>query len=158
MDQRRQDIEPVGHGRRRAANRLHRTARPDSVIAVYTHQLTKKFQYARKLHVGQEKNGSFVTPGQNAYWYGTEQLFTYKLNQKWSAGVRYEWVRDDDGSRIAGIGNVLLTDRGWDGLPGFTGSFHDLSLGLNWRPHPNVVFRPEVRWDMYDGPANANGP
>jgi hypothetical protein len=79
------------------------------------------------------------------------------LTEKWSFGLRYEWVRDNDGARVAGIGNVLLTDRGWDGLPGFAGAFNDLSLGLNWRPNKNIVLRPEVRWDWYDGPTNIGG-
>jgi hypothetical protein len=35
-----------------------------------------------------------------------------------------------------------------------TGPFQDVSLGLNYRPHPNVVLRPEVRWDWYDGLPN----
>jgi hypothetical protein len=129
----------------------------NQVFVVYTNDLTKKIQYGAQYNIGQETNGSFVTPGQNANWYGTEQLLTYKLNQKWSAGLRYEWVRDEEGSRIAGIGNLLGTDRGWRGLPGFTGSFQDVSLGLNYRPGLNWVVRPEVRWDMYDGPANPFG-
>ena len=128
-----------------------------SVIAVYTYQFTERFQYGSQYTVGIEKNGSVVHTGQDASWYGTEQLFTYKLNPKWSAGLRYEWVRDNDGSRVAGVGNALNTDRGWDGLPGCAGAYNDLSLGLNYRPHPNFVLRPEVRWDWYDGlPNSAN--
>jgi hypothetical protein len=130
----------------------------DSVFIVYTDQLTDRLQYATQIDVGQEKNGSVVTPGQNANWYGLEEVLIYKLNAKWSAGVRYEWIRDEEGSRIFGIGKVLLTDKGWDGPPGFAGSFQDVTLGLNWRPHPNVVFGPEVRWDFYDGPANPVDP
>ncbi len=128
-----------------------------SVYIVYTNQLNKKLLYASQYDIGQEKNGSFVTPGQNANWYGAEQVLIYTLNKKWSLGLRYEWVRDEEGSRIAGIGIVLLTDKGWNGQPGFTGSFHDISLGLNYRPHPNFVFRPEVRWYGYDGPRNPSG-
>lgn len=125
-----------------------------SVISVLTHQFNDRLFYGGQVTVGEESHGSFVEPGDDAQWYGMEHLLTYKLNAKWSAGLRYEWVRDEDGARIAGIGNLLGTDRGWRGLPGFTGSFQDVSLGLNWRPNPNLVFRPEVRWDWYDGPAN----
>lgn len=128
-----------------------------SVITVYTLQLTKRLMYGSQYTVGIESHGSVINRGHDASWYGTEQLFTYKLNDKWSAGLRYEWVRDNDGSRVAGIGNVLLTDRGWDGLPGCAGAYNDLSLGLNWRPRSNIVFRPEGRWDWYDGVANADG-
>ena len=125
-----------------------------SVISVFTHQFNERFQYGSQYTVGIEANGSVIHPGQDASWYGTEQLFTYKLNDTWTAGLRYEWVRDNDGSRVAGIGNLLQSDRGWSGLPGLAGAYNDLSLGLNWRPRPNIVFRPEARWDWYDGLPN----
>jgi hypothetical protein len=128
-----------------------------SAYVVFTYQLNDRLSYGSEYVVGREKGGSVVAPGDDADWYGMEHVLGLKLNQKWSAGLRYEWVRDQDGSRIAGIGNVLLTDRGWDGLPGLTGSFHDLSVGLNYRPSGNVVLRPELRWDWYAGPANAQG-
>jgi hypothetical protein len=125
-----------------------------NVISLFTYQFTDRFYYGSQYTAGIESHGSVVDPGQDASWYGTEQLFTYKLNPKWSAGFRYEWVRDNDGSRVAGIGNVLQTGRAWGGLPGMAGAYNDLSLGLNWRPHPNCVFRPEARWDWYDGQPN----
>lgn len=126
-----------------------------SVITVYTYQITDRFMYGSQYTAGIENQGSVIHRGQDASWYGTEQMFTYKLNDKWAAGLRYEWVRDNDGSRVAGIGNALLTDRGWDGKPGCAGAYNDLSLGLNWRPNANCVFRPEARWDWYDGAANS---
>ncbi len=125
-----------------------------SWINVFTYQLNECWNYAAQYTVGQELNGSTVNLGSTAHWYGTDQYLFYKLNPQWSTGLRYEWVRDEDGSRIAGIGNRPETTYGWLGKPGFTGSFHALSLGLNYRPHPNFVFRPEVRWDGYDGPTN----
>jgi hypothetical protein len=128
-----------------------------SVYLVYTHKITDRWQYASQYDVGQEKNGSVVTPGANANWYGTEQMMIYKLSEKWSAAVRYEWIRDEEGSRIAGVGNALLTDKGWDGLPGMAGSEEDITLGVNYRPNRNFVLRPEVRWDFYNGLPNAAG-
>lgn len=130
----------------------------DNVIMVYTHQFTERLLSATQVTVGRENDGSVIAPGHDDTWYGFEQVFTYKLhNPKWSAGVRYEWVRDNEGSRVAGIGNILGTGRGWTGIPGFVGAFSDLSLGLNYRPHPNLVFRPEFRWDWYDGQPNGQG-
>jgi hypothetical protein len=126
-----------------------------NVITVYTYQITERFMYGSQYTAGIENHGSVVHPGDDASWYGTEQMFTYKLNDKWATGLRYEWVRDNDGSRVAGIGNALLTDKGWDGQPGCAGAYNDLSLGLNWRPNANCVLRPEARWDWYDGAANA---
>jgi len=128
-----------------------------SVILVLTHQFNERFGSGTQVTVGAEQDGSAVNPGQNDTWYGFEEILTYKLNPKWSAGIRFEWVQDNQGSRIAGIGNILGTDKGWDGLPGFAGSFSDLTLGLNYRPHPNFALRPEVRWDWYDGPPNPAG-
>jgi hypothetical protein len=126
----------------------------DTVYFVFTYQLTKKLLYASQYDVGQEEHGSVVTPGRSADYYGMEHVFIRKLNDCWSLGLRYEWVRDEEGSRIAGIGGAIGSDKGWGGSPGFAGSFHDLSLGLNYRPHPNLVLRPEVRWDWYDGSRN----
>ena len=128
-----------------------------NVIAVYTLQFTERLMYGSQYTAGIEEQGSVVNPGTDASWYGTEQMFTYKLNDKWSAGLRYEWVRDNDGSRVAGVGNVLLTDGGWNGLPGCAGAYNDLSLGLNWRPHANLALRPEARWDWSNGSPNAAG-
>ena len=125
-----------------------------TVYMVATRQLNDKLRYGSEYIIGQEKNGSVVSPGQNALWYGLEQVLIRQLNDRWSVGARFEWVRDEDGSRIAGIGNVLGTDKGWLGQPGFAGSWYDVSLGLNYRPHPNIVFRPEVRWDWYHGVPN----
>jgi len=127
----------------------------NSVIAVYTLKISDRLSYGSQYTAGIENDGSVARPGRDASWYGTEQLFTYKLTDRWSAGLRYEWVRDNDGSRIFGIGNVLGTNKGWLGLPGMAGAYNDVSLGLNWRPNPNMVFRPEVRWDWYDGKPNA---
>lgn len=128
-----------------------------SVYTVLVHQLNEKLTYAGQVTAGRESEGSFIRPGEDAQWYGMEHVLIRTFHPKWSAGVRYEWVRDEDGARIAGIGGLLGTDRGWRGLPGFSGSFHEFSLGLNWRPHPNAVLRPEIRWDWYDGPANPFG-
>jgi len=128
-----------------------------TVITVFTYKLTERLEYGSQYTVGNERNGSVIRPGQNAAWYGTEQMFTYKLDAKWSLGLRYEWVRDNDGSRVAGIGTALESDRGWSGKPGMAGAYNDLSLGLNWRPNRNVTLRPEVRWDWYDGRPNTDG-
>ena len=52
----------------------------------------------------------------------------YKINDCWKFGVRAEW---------------------WDnqGLPDELG---EITAGLNFRPHANLVVRPEVRWDWFE--------
>ena len=55
---------------------------------------------------------------------------------------------------MAGVGNVIGSDKRWRGAPGFAGNFYELTAGVNWRPHANFVFRPEIRYDWYDGTTN----
>jgi hypothetical protein len=128
-----------------------------SYFLVFTHQLNERILYAVQHTLGFEDDGSVQSPGQDAQWYGLAQWLFYKLNPKWSVGARFEWMRDDDGARIFGIGNILGSNKGWLGAPGFAGDFYNMSLGLNWRPNPNMIFRPEVRWDWYEGTRNIAG-
>lgn len=94
---------------------------------------------------------------QDAEWYSLTSYLIYGINDRWDAAVRYEWFRDDDGYRVAGLGtNPLTPDLGVT-RGGFAGDFQDISLGLHYKPHPNITFRPEVRWDWYDGLSNAAG-
>ena len=74
----------------------------------------------------------------------------YDINCCWTAGLRCEWFRDDDGTRVAGLDAANRTNAG-----GFAGDFYEISLGLNYKPDDNWVFRPEVRWDWYSGPDGA---
>jgi hypothetical protein len=91
--------------------------------------------------------------GETAEWYGITQYMHYTINSKWKASGRFEWFRDDDGARVAGPPPAAGI-RAWPGAPGFAGDFYELTLGLNWRPHPNVLVRPECRWDWYEGTRN----
>ncbi len=59
----------------------------------------------------------------------------YQFNERWTAGLRCEWLRDPTlpGSYVGGADEVV-----------------DVTVGLNYRPAANVVVRPEVRWDDYE--------
>jgi hypothetical protein len=118
-------------------------------------QISDRFLYVLQHDLGVEDDGDPRT-GSDAQWYSLAQYFIYTLNTQWSAGLRFEWFRDEDGARVAGVGN-LTPGHGWDALPGFAGDFYELSLGVNWRPTPNMVLRPELRWDWYDGSTNLQG-
>ena len=89
-------------------------------------------------------------------WYGVNQYLFYTINDCWKAGTRVEWFRDDDGVRVGGIrpGNPLPV-AGVE--PGFAGDFWEVTAGLNYSPHANFTFRPEVRYDWYDGPQSPSG-
>ena len=93
-------------------------------------------------------------PVQDAEWYGVNQYLFYQFNCCWSAGMRFEWFRDDDGTRVTGIGDGNAIQ----GLF-FEGHFYEVAWGLNWKPNDNVVVRPELRYDWFDGaglPYDAN--
>ena len=104
--------------------------------------------------MGGEPGTSERHPGGYADWYGLAQYLIYTINPKWSVGTRVEWFRDDDGARVAGVGNL---NNGWDALPGFVGTFTEWTTGLNYRPAPNFVIRPEIRCDWYSGTPNIQG-
>ncbi len=119
---------------------------------VYQWKFAPKWEYVFQNDYGVENNVQ-VLGGKTANWYGISQYLFYQLNDQWRAGMRVECFRDEDGVRVAGIGN-LPDARGWDGKPGFAGTFTELTFGLNWIPKPNFRVRPELRWDWYSGTRN----
>ena len=120
---------------------------------VAQHQLTENLRAVLVHNLGIENQA--LPGGEDAEWYGLNSYLLYKLNACWSANVRAEWLRDDDGVRIAGPGNIPGV-RAFDGR-GFAGNFYETTLGLKGQLTPNLVMRPEVRWDWYDGPAGPTG-
>ena len=120
-----------------------------------THKINDRWTYSLEHDLGFEDNGNPRT-AQDATWYGLINYLTYQINTKWAAGMRAEWFRDEDGARVAGLGN-LPNMRGWGGGPGFCGDFTELTMGLNWRPNANILVRPEARWDWYDGTTDVHG-
>lgn len=124
----------------------------------YLHSLVFKFQATEKLLYVLQNDLGYATGAagfSDAQWYGINQYLLLALDEHWSAGLRVEWFRDDDGTRVLGLGN--LDARGWEGLPGFSGNFSELSVGLNWKPKANILLRPELRWDWYSGSRNLGG-
>jgi hypothetical protein len=124
---------------------------------VLTHKFAEKWEYVLQHNLGNINNNNprgLFGAGRigDEEWYGLNQYLFYTINKKWKAGVRVEWMRDDDGGKLLGVGN--LVNRGWTGGPGYAGDFWNITAGVNWSPHPNLRFRPEIRWDWYDGPAN----
>ncbi len=123
---------------------------------VFQHQFTERFRYVAVHNLGYEDDAVPTSHGlQDAEWYGLNQYFLYQLNPQWSLNLRFEWLRDDDGARVAGPGNIPGI-RAWNRF-GFAGNFYELTCGVSWRPTPNWVVRPEIRWDWYDGPAGPRG-
>jgi hypothetical protein len=66
--------------------------------------------------------------------FGINQYLIYSLNDCWGVGARYEWYNNE------GIYTAF----------GDETDIHALTAGVNYRPHANVIVRPEIRWDWVD--------
>ena len=91
--------------------------------------LTKKLTYVFQTDWGGNSGGAVVDQ-----WYGINNYLLYTINPCWAAGLRFEWYHDDDGTHQLEAGD-----------------YYGLTCGVNWKPRPNVRFRPELRYDWYDG-------
>jgi hypothetical protein len=107
----------------------------------------------RLQHVLQYDHGiQSLATGGTSEWYGLNQYLFYKLNDCWRVGLRGEWFRDDDGTRVTGL-------RAGNSTPGgHAGNFYQLTAGLNWSPTKNLMLRPECRWDGFGGTNAVAGP
>jgi hypothetical protein len=61
--------------------------------------------------------------------YGVTNYLFYNLNDCWGVGGRFEWWKS----------NVVT---------GETNSFYEVTGGINYRAHANLVVRPEIRYDF----------
>ena len=118
---------------------------------VIKHRINEKLRYIFQHDLGYEDDGAVT---RDAQWYGIVNYLLYDLNPCWSFGLRYEWFNDDDGTRVTGANGAGGAPRGI-ALAGVPTNWQELSLGLNWSPHDNVVFRSECRWD-FAKPHNLN--
>jgi hypothetical protein len=62
-------------------------------------------------------------------------------------GGRVEWVRDEEGTRVG------LNQPDNPNKPPLPGNFVSFTVGPNYSPSPNLIVRPELRYDTYDGAA-----
>jgi hypothetical protein len=102
----------------------------------YSHSIVMTYDFRDKwtyvLQSDLIDNDVFLTGGQSTQdVFGVNQYLMYQLNDCWAMGVRGEWYKDP---RIGA---------------GAAGEVTAVTVGANWRPHANVVFRPEVRWEDY---------
>jgi hypothetical protein len=118
---------------------------------VWTRNFTSRFSYVLQHDLGNQ-NDAQTARGGGAQWFGINQYLFYKLNCCWTAGMRMEWFRDDDGFVV----NTTRPGNADDGAS-FPGDFYEITLGLNYKPNGNFAIRPEVRWDWYNGQPNASG-
>jgi hypothetical protein len=104
---------------------------------VYQQKLGESFQYVCQYDFGyEERSDIFQLPP--AKWNGLGQYLFYTINEKWRAGMRFEWFRDESGIRVP------------RGVP--NGDYYELTAGLNWLPSSRVSVRPEIRYDWVGTP------
>lgn len=99
------------------------------------HQISNRVQYVAQYDHGFEEQAT--ASGRDADWFGLNQYLFYQINAAWRAGLRYEWFRDEDATRVH---------------PDYGGDYFAVSAGLNWTPNHRVTVRPELRWDWVDTP------
>ena len=105
--------------------------------------ITCRLEYVFHHWLGYQEGGA--ADGSDADWYGVDQYLYYTINDRWKAGARFEWFRDEEGTRVG------LNRRSNLNNPPFVGNFYSLSAGENWTPTSNLIVRPELRWDSFDG-------
>lgn len=103
--------------------------------------------------------------GKTAEWYGINSYIFYDINDKLAAGLRAEWFRDQDGTRVVNAGrcgaglnpgyNAAGATCAANGnamagyFPGGNG-FYALTAGLSYKPTKWLNLRPNMRLDYAD--------
>lgn len=140
-------LEPNGGGE--FSNRYLQTL-------VYSRPLNDSWNYVAQSDLGIQADCVTATGNRTARWYGVNQYLFYTINDTWTFGMRAEWFRDEAGFRVGGF-LPNTTGGSSRGLPtafsGYSGSFYEITWGLNWKPNPNLVIRPMIRWDWFSGNA-----
>ena len=129
------------------------------VSNVYTNELSDKLTYVFQNDLGWQFNANPATQnvGQAAglaQWYGINQYMFYNISDSLVGGMRFEWFRDNNGTRVINpIRNAIF---GGPYGSGYAGNFWQATWGLNWKPNNNWIIRPELRYDWYS-PDDPNG-
>jgi hypothetical protein len=109
-----------------------------SVVAIA--DLSDNWQYVFQTDYA-GSDGFGADPTFDARDYGINQYLFYTLNDCWKLGGRMEWWKSNT-------------------VTGDASSFYELTGGINYKPHANVVVRPEIRYNWAPGDeaaANALG-
>ncbi|MDP6555650.1 MAG: outer membrane beta-barrel protein [Pirellulaceae bacterium] len=114
---------------------------------VWQTAISDRLAYVLQHDLGYQRDS--LGPNVDAQWYGLSQYLFYAISDVWKIGARFEWFRDDDGTRLSS----MVARNGGLGLPaaGFAGHYYDVTLGTNWTPNANLTVRPEIRWDWSEG-------
>ncbi len=130
---------------------------------VLKHNITDKFHMMLQHDHGFAEQVLIGTPV-DAEWYGINTHWTYDVLDNLAAGVRFEWFQDQNGFRVCSPGRVAAaTDNsgssyatsGNFGASCTSGSYYEVTAGVNWKPVKWLNIRPNVRYDWVDAIATA---
>ncbi len=125
---------------------------------VYVNELSDKLTYVFQNDNGWQFNGYELDSGRSgtAQWYGINQYLFWNFTDELVGGMRFEWFRDNNGTRVFNpIRNAATLSTPVYG--GYAGNFWAASWGLNYKPTRNIIVRPELRYDWFDGKDLGNG-
>ena len=131
---------------------------------VYTNEFTDKLTYVYQSDFGYNAyaDPAYQTQGQqpgSAYWYGANQYLFYNFTDYLIGGMRLEWFRDNNGTRVvSGLRDGSPGGIASNGGAGYAGNFWEVTWGLNYLIGNNLVIRPELRYDWYTRDQGANNP
>ncbi|QDU10246.1 hypothetical protein V202x_36450 [Gimesia aquarii] len=120
---------------------------------VLSHQFNDCLTYVFQSDFGIQDNGAINNQFQvvPAKWYSINQYLYYDVSDTLAWGARFEWFRDQDFSRVVQLSPPFASG----------GNYFELTVGANWKPHPCVTVRPELRFDWSDTSSpllNVQGP
>lgn len=110
----------------------------------YMQSLVLNWQVNRRLNYilqSDFRTDSDELTGDAMKYYGINQYLLYTISERWAAGARVEWFREE--SALNGHNGVNTVNS--------TG----ITLGLNYKPNDRFVVRPEIRWDCGNGSPSA---
>jgi Putative beta-barrel porin-2, OmpL-like. bbp2 len=117
----------LGPGRFNAARNFNN---PEIFDLVYTHLFSRRLSYNFESLYGFQTG----VPGTGfANWLGVLNYVTYTFTPRTSGTVRLELFDDAQGQRT-----------------GFAGLYSAVTAGVTFKPRPEVIFRPELRYDYND--------
>lgn len=135
--------------------------------AVYQQPLGEHMSYVIQSDFGMQARA--LADGRIAHWYGVNQYlyYTKSADSKVQWGINGEWFRDEDGFRVGGfLPNFPNNTNGGPtetrGLPtnrsGYAGNFYRVMVGPRLAVTKNLLIRPSLVFDWFDGEArNAGG-
>ena len=110
---------------------------------VLTHQINERWSCAAQHVLGALQDAELTNQFSidTAKFYGFTGYLFYQASDTLTAGLRAEWFVDQDQLLLPVFPIESLTQGG---------NYYNITLGLNWKPRPNLIVRPEIRWDKTD--------